>query len=212
MHFALIVIGACFALWLIPTIFGWLIDAVLWVIKLPFKLLWLLIADGIGGFLALLWRLVRGFFGLFGWVGTIVMWGLIVAGVVLGLLFLAQVLSEAIPSSRSSGSSGSAGQGSTSGSSDTSGTGGGSTRDRRQSSDSRDQNSAEPPAFGQREWALRVLSLPQSASPDEIRQRFRDLVKSVHPDHLPANATQLQREEAEKRMAQINQAYQILTH
>ena len=86
MHLGLIgaVVGVLFVLWLIPTLVGGLFSGLWWLVKLPFRLVWLLVVEGVGGLLALLWRLFTGFFGLFGWVGTIVQWLVVIAAVVFG--------------------------------------------------------------------------------------------------------------------------------
>ena len=59
MHLGLIgaVVGVLFVLWLIPTLIGGLFSGLWWLVKLPFRLVWLLVVEGVGGLLALLWRL-----------------------------------------------------------------------------------------------------------------------------------------------------------
>ena len=50
-----------------------------------------------------------------------------------------------------------------------------------------------------------VLRVPEEASPEEIKQAYRKLVKLWHPDLHPDDMS------AEKRMAEINEAYTILS-
>jgi len=50
-----------------------------------------------------------------------------------------------------------------------------------------------------------ILGVPEDASVDEIKKRYRELVKQYHPDLNKGD------EEAAKRMAEINEAYQVLT-
>ena len=50
-----------------------------------------------------------------------------------------------------------------------------------------------------------VLRVPEEASPEEIRQAYRKLVKLWHPDLHPDDMS------AEKRMAEINEAYTVLS-
>lgn len=50
-----------------------------------------------------------------------------------------------------------------------------------------------------------VLRVPENASPEEIKQAYRKLVKLWHPDLHPDDMS------AEKRMAEINEAYTVLS-
>ena len=49
-----------------------------------------------------------------------------------------------------------------------------------------------------------MLKLAKKASKNEIKTRFRKLVKEWHPDKS-------KQEESEKKMAEINKAYEILS-
>lgn len=49
-----------------------------------------------------------------------------------------------------------------------------------------------------------ILGLEKDATPNEIKQRFRKLAKELHPDKTTA-------EDAEKKMIEINKAYEILS-
>lgn len=66
--------------WLIPAALGAVFSLIWFVIMLPFRLLRLIIVDGIGGLIMLIWRLFSGFFEIFGVIGTIAMWLVIIAG------------------------------------------------------------------------------------------------------------------------------------
>ena len=50
-----------------------------------------------------------------------------------------------------------------------------------------------------------VLRVPETATPDELKQAYRKLVKLWHPDLHPDDMN------AEKRMAEINEAYTVLS-
>jgi len=58
------------------------------------------------------------------------------------------------------------------------------------------------------EEALRVLQLPDTCTPHQVRQAFRDLVKVWHPDRFGADR-ELQAK-AERQLQEVNQAYAIL--
>lgn len=67
---------------------------------------------------------------------------------------------------------------------------------------------AEPPPakrlLTEEEKALAVLDLPVSASPSELKARYKELVKRHHPDAHGGD------KEAEERLKTINQAYSFL--
>ena len=50
-----------------------------------------------------------------------------------------------------------------------------------------------------------VLRVPENATPEELKQAYRKLVKLWHPDLHPDDMS------AEKRMAEINEAYTVLS-
>ncbi len=50
-----------------------------------------------------------------------------------------------------------------------------------------------------------ILGVPENATQEEIRKRYRELVKKYHPDINKDNP------EAAKKMAEINEAYQVLS-
>ncbi len=188
MHLGLIgaVVGVLFVLWLIPTLVGGLFSGLWWLVKLPFRLVWLLVVEGVGGLLALLWRLFTGFFGLFGWVGTIVQWLVVIAAVVFGGMTLFSFFSGAKEQRAGSQRSGA-------------------------DNESRRDRTDAPPPFAQRAWALKVMGLPPTAGVSDVKRRYHELVKSEHPDRLGPNATDAERDTAQKRMERINQAYELLT-
>lgn len=55
--------------------------------------------------------------------------------------------------------------------------------------------------------ALKILSLPEEASLEEITRSYRELAKVWHPDHNPKRQT-----EAQQMFIQIKEAYEILLH
>ena len=189
MHLGLIgaVVGVLVVLWLIPTLVGAVFSGLWWLVKLPFRLVWLLVVEGVGGLFALLWRLFTGFFGLFGWVGTIVQWLVVIAAIVFGGMTLVSFFSGAKEQKAGSNTSGA-------------------------EDESRRNRQTTPPPFAQRAWALKEMGLSPSASEAEVKRRYHELVKSEHPDRLGPYATDAERDAAQKRMERINQAYEILTH
>lgn len=58
--------------------------------------------------------------------------------------------------------------------------------------------------------ALRVLGLPETASPGDIRRAFRELAQKHHPDRHPEADTH-ERQELFRRFAEISRAYHTLT-
>jgi DNA-binding Lrp family transcriptional regulator len=50
----------------------------------------------------------------------------------------------------------------------------------------------------------KILGLPRSASPDEIKKKYRELAKKLHPDKSKGEKT-------DETMAEINKAYEILS-
>jgi len=50
----------------------------------------------------------------------------------------------------------------------------------------------------------KILGIPQSASQEEIKKRYRELAKKVHPDKSKGEKT-------DETMAEINKAYEILS-
>lgn len=61
------------------------------------------------------------------------------------------------------------------------------------------------PSFEAIDEARRCLGLEESVPPGEIRQAYRWLASQLHPDHNPDNP------QAEARMAELTQAYKLLT-
>jgi hypothetical protein len=55
-----------------------------------------------------------------------------------------------------------------------------------------------------------VLGIPESATQDEIKRAYRDLIRQVHPDSVP-NASAYWKRAAEERSKEINEAYHVLT-
>jgi hypothetical protein len=58
------------------------------------------------------------------------------------------------------------------------------------------------------EQALEVLELGPAATPQDVKQAYRDLVKIWHPDRFP-NDPRVRRK-AEEKLKEINKAYEIL--
>lgn len=58
--------------------------------------------------------------------------------------------------------------------------------------------------------ALRVLGLPEGATPDDIRRAFRELAQKHHPDRHPA-ASADERHRLFRSFAEISKAYHTLT-
>lgn len=58
--------------------------------------------------------------------------------------------------------------------------------------------------------ALRIFGLKEIPTEKEIKSRYRQLAKVYHPDTLPANASEKQKEEAETQFRQLTEAYEML--
>lgn len=58
--------------------------------------------------------------------------------------------------------------------------------------------------------AQKTLGVKSDASFEEIKSAYRELVKKVHPDKLPANATRQEIEEASENFRIITEAYKFL--
>lgn len=56
--------------------------------------------------------------------------------------------------------------------------------------------------------AFTILGLPQSATPTQIKEAYRDLAKVWHPDRFGSDPRL--RAKAEETFKQVNEAYQIL--
>jgi len=54
-----------------------------------------------------------------------------------------------------------------------------------------------------------VLGISESATQDEIKRAYRDVIRQVHPDSVP-NASPYWRRTAEERSKEINEAYHVL--
>jgi curved DNA-binding protein CbpA len=54
-----------------------------------------------------------------------------------------------------------------------------------------------------------VLGVPESAAQDGIKRAYRQLIRQVHPDHVP-NASPYWRQAAEEKSKEINAAYRVL--
>lgn len=179
------IVGVLFVLWLIPTLVSGFFSLVWFLVKLPFRLLHLIVVDGLFGLLGLAWKLCSGFFALFGVVGTVVMWLLIAAAGVWGGISLLNVCAGTSPS-RKNGDASSAPR------------------------VPKEQVEAGAPRFASRRWALGIFGLGGDASQNDIKRRYRELVAAEHADR-PASGAASDRA-SERRLAQIDQAYEILTH
>lgn len=179
------IVGVLFVLWLIPTLVSVFFSLVWFLVKLPFRLLHLIVVDGLFGLLGLAWKLCRGFFALFGVVGTVVMWLLIAAaGVWVGISLLNACAGTSPP--RKSGGASSAPRA------------------------PEEKFGAGAPRFASRRWALGIFGLGSDASQSDIKRRYRELVAAEHADRPAAGAAP--DGTGERRLAQIDQAYEILTH
>jgi curved DNA-binding protein CbpA len=52
-----------------------------------------------------------------------------------------------------------------------------------------------------------VLRLPRSASPEQIKSRFREMARSMHPDRVPA----AEKGAAERTFQRVTEAFNILS-
>ena len=58
--------------------------------------------------------------------------------------------------------------------------------------------------------ALQLLEITENADEQEIKSAYRRLVKMYHPDTLPANTSEEEKEEATERFRSIHEAYEFL--
>jgi len=58
--------------------------------------------------------------------------------------------------------------------------------------------------------ALQLLEITENADEQEIKSAYRRLVKMYHPDTLPANTSEEEKEEATERFRSIHEAYAFL--
>ena len=58
--------------------------------------------------------------------------------------------------------------------------------------------------------ALQLLEITEKADEQEIKSAYRRLAKKYHPDTLPANASEEEKEEAAARFRSIHEAYEFL--
>lgn len=56
-----------------------------------------------------------------------------------------------------------------------------------------------------------ILGISKAATPIEIKKAYRNLAKKYHPDKV-INAKEAEKKEAEKKIKEINYAYEILTN
>ena len=56
----------------------------------------------------------------------------------------------------------------------------------------------------------KVLGLSPGASDEEVKAAYRKLAKKYHPDTLPANASEEEREEVTARFRSIHEAYEFM--
>ena len=59
------------------------------------------------------------------------------------------------------------------------------------------------------DWALKVLGLTSSATPDQIKSAYYDLIKKYHPDKVDGLAEEF-KNLAETKSKELNEAYKIL--
>ena len=58
--------------------------------------------------------------------------------------------------------------------------------------------------------ALQLLEITEGADEQEIKSAYRRLAKMYHPDTLPANASEEEREEVTARFRSIHEAYEFM--
>ena len=58
--------------------------------------------------------------------------------------------------------------------------------------------------------AIQLLEITENADEQEIKSAYRRLVKRYHPDTLPANVSEEEKEEAAARFRSIHEAYDFL--
>ena len=58
--------------------------------------------------------------------------------------------------------------------------------------------------------ALQLLEITENADEQEIKSAYRRLAKKYHPDTLPANVSEEEKEEAATRFRSIHEAYEFL--
>ena len=218
---AALVGGIMFILWLIPTVVGGFFDLVWFVIKLPFRLVWLVLVDGLWAFLKLLWGLFTGFFGLFGIVGTVLQWLIVAAAVIGAGIFLLLYFFEDKPADGAKAAQGPQKEQSESvpPQQETLTEDLGFDEIPEKEAPARRSYDEVPkhrpyfrpmPRFGQRKWALEVLGIDKSADKDEIKKRYRELLKQYHPDRLPADTPPEAVKRAVNCMELIHEAYDLL--
>ncbi|HYG76167.1 MAG TPA: J domain-containing protein [Planctomycetota bacterium] len=70
-----------------------------------------------------------------------------------------------------------------------------------------DRPPAPSPPRSEREVCLETLELPATATPEQIRQAYRELVKVWHPDRFSEASLKAR---AEEKLKEINTAYEKL--
>lgn len=83
-------------------------------------------------------------------------------------------------------------------------------RQHRRGQQQRQHYAPGPPGPSERQRALDILGLDQSASPESIRRRHRQLVKQFHPDAQP-HLGPVAQQEATERFRAIQRAYELLS-
>ena len=84
-------------------------------------------------------------------------------------------------------------------------------RSRRNGKENAQQSERYQSAYSNRlREAYKILELKEKASLEEVKSAYRKLVKTCHPDTLPPNAKDSEREEASIRFRTITEAYDFL--
>ena len=84
-------------------------------------------------------------------------------------------------------------------------------RSRRNGKENAQQSERYQSAYSNRlREAYKILELKEKASLEEVKSAYRKLVKTCHPDTLPPNAKDSEREEAAIRFRTITEAYDFL--